>query len=131
MQGKKKDRGAAAVEFALILPILITLLLGVMEFGYAMFVQATVAGAAREGARNLAIYQNTSSAVQAAVAAGQPAGVASSEVTPNASGCATGSASPGPVTVTIRHTYSGLGGLSWFKLPDLTITGEGVMRCGG
>ncbi len=127
---RRRDRGAAAVEFALVLPILIMLLLGVIEFGYAMFVQSTIAGAAREGARSLAITQSTSSAIQVAVSAAQPAVNISGEVTADSSGCS--STPSGLVTVSVAHTYSGIGGgLSWFFPSGLTIRGIGVMRCGG
>ena len=40
MSRSGRDRGAAAVEFALLMPLLLVLLLGIMEFGYAFFVQA-------------------------------------------------------------------------------------------
>ena len=44
--------GAAAVEFAVILPILAVLLLGLWEFGRLLWVQQSVSCAAREGARH-------------------------------------------------------------------------------
>jgi len=50
-----RDRGAAAVEFALVLPLLVMILLGIAEFGYAFSIQAQVALAARVGVRNYAI----------------------------------------------------------------------------
>lgn len=45
------DRGQDLVEFALILPVLLLLLLGIMEFGIVIFTYDTIANAAREGAR--------------------------------------------------------------------------------
>lgn len=44
-------RGAAAVEFALVLPVLMLILLGIIEFGRAWNVKQTLTDAAREGAR--------------------------------------------------------------------------------
>lgn len=130
MRGSLRDKGAAAVEFALVLPILVMLLLGVIEFGYAMFVQSTVAGAAREGARTLAITTNSASAVQAAVTAAQPAVNISGEVSANAAACS--STPVGSVTVSVKHTYTGLGGgIAWFFPHGISIRGKGVMRCGG
>src|SRR5665647_1496281 len=52
---RRRHRGAAAVEFALVVPLLVMILFGIMEFGYAFFIQASVAGAAREGVRSYAI----------------------------------------------------------------------------
>lgn len=48
---RKDERGAAAVEFALVAPILLILLFGVIRFGFVMSEKATVANAAREGVR--------------------------------------------------------------------------------
>jgi len=50
-QGRKKERGAAAVEFALILPLLMVILFGTIDWGFYFFVQQIVNNAAREGAR--------------------------------------------------------------------------------
>ena len=48
-------RGAIALEFALVAPVLLIILLGIMQFGYAFFVQINMTNAAREGARQLAV----------------------------------------------------------------------------
>jgi Flp pilus assembly protein TadG len=45
------QRGAAAVEFALVLPMLLALLLGVVEMGLALYDKAVLTHASREGAR--------------------------------------------------------------------------------
>ncbi len=51
--GKREgsNRGVAAVEFALILPIFLLLLMGIVEFGRYFFVQHTLQFATREGVR--------------------------------------------------------------------------------
>lgn len=41
----------AVVEFALVVPVLLTLLMGIIEFGYLVRDNLTLANAAREGAR--------------------------------------------------------------------------------
>jgi Flp pilus assembly pilin Flp len=46
-----QQRGAAAVEFALIVPLLLSMLLGVIDFGMALGETISLEGAAREGAR--------------------------------------------------------------------------------
>jgi len=53
-------RGQALVEFALVLPFLIILVLGIMEFGWLTKNQLTVANAVREGARTAALGKSTS-----------------------------------------------------------------------
>src|SRR3954466_15724984 len=50
----REQRGASAVEFALIVPLLIVLVLGIAEFGHAFQVQGTLSAAAREGVRGMA-----------------------------------------------------------------------------
>ncbi len=48
---KRGERGAIAVEFALIAPMLILLVLGIIEFGFAFHAWDATQNAAREGAR--------------------------------------------------------------------------------
>ena len=47
----QNDRGAVAAEFALLLPVLLTILLAIIEFGMIMYGREIVTNAAREGAR--------------------------------------------------------------------------------
>lgn len=56
-----KERGQGAVEFALTIPILFALVIGVIELGVAFNAYVTVTNAAREGARAGAIYLYDSS----------------------------------------------------------------------
>lgn len=52
MRGRRApDRGAAAVEFALVLPLLLILIFGIIDFGRLLNAQIAVTEAAREGAR--------------------------------------------------------------------------------
>ena len=51
----KSERGASAVEFALILPILVMLVFGIFEFAIAFNNYITITHAAREGARRAAV----------------------------------------------------------------------------
>lgn len=46
-----RQRGSATVEFALLLPLLLGLLLGVVEIGLALYDKAVLTQACREGAR--------------------------------------------------------------------------------
>ena len=48
---KLNERGAAATEFALLLPVFLMILFGVIEFGMIMYGREVVTNAAREGAR--------------------------------------------------------------------------------
>ena len=124
---KKKERGAAAVELALLLPVLMAILLGTIEFGFAFYTQASVAGAAREGVRNYAINKVVSSAKSVATAATpDPSKVAAVVVTP--APCISGA----QATLTVTYQYKSLTG--WFDGllgSNVVITGKGSMLCGG
>lgn len=48
---KQNDRGAVAAEFALLLPVFLLILFGIIEFGMLMYGREVVTNAAREGAR--------------------------------------------------------------------------------
>ncbi len=56
----KKRRAAVIVEFAVVLPLLLTILLGIIEYGWVFMVRQTLQSAAREGCR-LAALQTSSS----------------------------------------------------------------------
>jgi Flp pilus assembly protein TadG len=47
----KREEGAAAVEFALLLPLLMMILFGIIEFGLVLYNQEVITNASREGAR--------------------------------------------------------------------------------
>ncbi len=47
----ERERGSIAVEFALIFPIILTLLFGMIDFGRLLFSYEVLTNAAREGAR--------------------------------------------------------------------------------
>lgn len=53
----RADRGAAAVEFALIMPILLLLVFGIISYGYMLSFRQAISQAAAEGARAAAVAQ--------------------------------------------------------------------------
>ena len=55
---RRQQRGAAVVEFALILPILLLLLLGTIEGSLALYDKAVITNASREGARAGIVARN-------------------------------------------------------------------------
>lgn len=60
-------RGVSAVEFALVTPLFLALVLGIVEFGRAMMVGQLVTNAAREGARMAILSGSSNAQVEAAV----------------------------------------------------------------
>ena len=134
-QKEQKERGAIAVEMAVLLPLLLLILIGTMEFGRVFNVQNSLTQAAREGARHAAIHYNKDDLdVEGTALAAAPSldglGVA---VEDNADECATGNDVEVTTSVNLP-SMSGFLDAGWFGSPGLfpmTLTGVGVMRCGG
>ena len=66
-QKNETRRGTALVEFALCLPLLVTVVLGIIEFGRGMMVSELVNNAAREGTRQAIMAGTTNSDVTTTV----------------------------------------------------------------
>ena len=119
----RSERGAVAVEFALIVPVLVMLIFGIVEFGRGYNAKVTVTHAAREGARVLALTGDPVAAEDAAKNAATS--LDPGAITVTSSGCTPGS--PASVTVAYPFTYNVplVGG------GTETLSAVGVMRCGG
>ena len=55
LMARRDQQGAAAVEFALLLPLLVLLLFGMIEFGFAFNTRIQATNAAREAARRAVV----------------------------------------------------------------------------
>jgi len=53
---RNNQKGAALVEFALVLPVLLLILMGIIEFGIILFDKAIITNASREAARERVNY---------------------------------------------------------------------------
>jgi Flp pilus assembly protein TadG len=76
----KKNHGQGIVEFALIVPILLLLVFGILEGGRVLYSQLIVTEAAREGARAVAVSGDRT---QAAIAVNKFSGTFTTVVTPS------------------------------------------------
>ena len=129
-----RDGGAAAVEFALVALLLITMLVGIMEFGRAWATQASLAQAAREAARETAVHIDKTDHIARGVTHFNevfwPFG-APDPVLTNADINLVVVGTPGDSECRVQAspTYV-LGSLTGF-FGSITVTGKGVMRCGG
>ena len=56
-RGLRGERGAIAVEFAIILPVLLLLVFGIVDFGHAWYMRQVLETSCREGARYATRYQ--------------------------------------------------------------------------
>ena len=64
MRAKKLRWAAATVEMAVVMPLLLTVLLGIIEYGWVFSVKAGLASAAREGARVASLPGSTDADIQ-------------------------------------------------------------------
>ncbi|MHC4180781.1 MAG: TadE/TadG family type IV pilus assembly protein [Planctomycetota bacterium] len=127
---RKKRRGAAAVEFALIAPVFFLMIFGMIEFGRMVMVQQVITNGSREGAR-LAVLDGTSGAQVTSVvndylesARVSGANVAVNPTEPSSAGYGE------PVSVTVTIPFSQV---SWLPSPmfiggDTVLTATTVMR---
>lgn len=121
----KSERGAASVEFALLVPILIMILLGIMEFGRAYNVQVSLTNAAREGARSMAINKDQGTARAAArnAASSLSPALGDGNIAFNQADCPANT----QTTVTISYNLNTMTGIAG----PFAMTGKGTMLCGG
>jgi len=111
---KWRQQGVAAVEFALVLPLLLGVLLAVIELGLMLYNQAVLTQASREGARAGIVLRDpkpSDTEIRQVVLRHTDGvllnlrGTASPQVTVVQSNPA---AFPNPLQVTVRYSFSGL-----------------------
>jgi Flp pilus assembly protein TadG len=127
--GKNREKGVAAVEFALILPLLLLVLFMIIEFSIALYDKAVITNASREGARSGIVNASAGSRPTAgAIAAVVNSYCGSNLISFGPSACV----NPGDLlTVNVTYTYDFLVLPNFMgSLPTgLTLTGNTVMRC--
>lgn len=121
--------GAAVVEFAVVAPLLVLLVTGMLEFGRMVMVQQVLTNASREGARAAIVGNTTTGEVEEVVADYTTAGGIPS-VTTNITPDPPNTAAYGdPVSVTVSVPFSST---SWvpspFFLGSTTLSATSVMR---
>ena len=120
------DRGAAAVEFALVFPILILVLIGIIEYGSVFNTQLMLTSAAREGARTMAVTGDAAQArtavINAAVGLSPALTAANIVVTPSSCSSTTN------VSVTIDYAKPYLTGLFG---ATVALEGKSTRKCFG
>lgn len=115
------ESGAAAVELAIVLPLILMILLGITEFGRAYNARVSLQHAVREGVRVWALTQDASRAALATRDAATSIAVDPARVT-------TTTCTPGqPTSLTVEFDFTYL----VFDFTDPTLTATGTMRCSG
>ncbi len=135
-RGLRSDSGAAAVEFAIIAPLLFLLLFGLIDFGLAINARIVASNAAREGAR-VASLGGTEAQIRAQVASASST-LDQSRVTvtvacktPSNANCTTyasGATSGGTAIITVTYVYKWVTFVGGSFGSDLIITRSSQMR---
>jgi Flp pilus assembly protein TadG len=129
---KRGDRGAAAVEFALVLPILLLLVFGIVDFSRAYNAKITLSEAAAQGVRTLAVGGTISQAETAVQNSLQGSSVSSSDVSFSNESACTGTNTKATMTVTDAK-FNLVTPLPSFVpgIPStLTLSAVGARQCG-
>lgn len=131
---KARDHGSVAVEFALVVPALLLIVFGLIDFGRALNAQISLTGAARDGAR-LAALGYSNGQVQTRVAAAAPS--LSSVTVTVAQSCPPGAGPTADAQVDVSYSFSFITpigavfnfvGGSGLGAP-IVLTAQGVMPC--
>lgn len=129
MTRRRLEDGAAAVEFALVVPLLLLVMLAIIDFGWIFNQQLSLTAAAREGARHMAIHADDSDAQTEAEARAEV--VAGVPVTITYEATCSEDATDDVVTMRVTAPMDDLTGWMDAINPGATISGVGSMRCGG
>lgn len=124
LEPRRRDDGAAAVEMAIVLSLLVLLVFGIIEFGRAYNAQVTLTHATREGVRTLAVTGDRDAAIDATYRA------ASSTLHRDAMSVTASTCNPGQPT-DVRATYAMEISIPFFGERTLSLDSTAVMRCGG
>ena len=108
---RRDERGSTLVEFALVVPVLLVVMLGILQYGYHFWALETASATAREAARRLAV--GTAWDCTRAEAVDRLSGPAVSAVPSPTYGYASGASTPTvgdvvTVTVTFQSLFVGL-----------------------
>lgn len=134
------ESGAVAVEFALLVPLLLLFVLGIVDFGRAWYFQIRLTQAAREGVRIVALDITsptpTARTLQAACGDSSDPSYASCAAQTTVTVVTTCSSTPGPtdtgeLTATMSYSFVPWFGNAISRATAFSIQGKGVMRCGG
>jgi Flp pilus assembly protein TadG len=79
-QWRQRGRGQSLVEFALILPVIVLIVIGLFDLGRGVFAFNTLAQAARQASRTAIVDQNTDRVKAVAIASAPTLGLTSGNV---------------------------------------------------
>lgn len=130
----RDERGAATVEFALILPLLVVLVFGIIQFSLAYNRQQGLHAAAREGARIASLPQTTRDEIRGRVNDALEGVPFESPPTINITPNTTKPCGDQPSSQPVRTVVVEVEGVTQLDVPlwgnqSITLTGRGEFRC--
>lgn len=128
---RRNERGASLVEFAVILPLFLLLIFGIMEAGWFFSQSVELRNAAREGARLAVVDYGSGAAIRAETcnrAALSGSGAIVDISLSNTMDSSFDPASPESVTVTMSKTYQSLTGILNAPLGGVAMSSSAEMR---
>lgn len=132
MKNQRSEKGAAAVEFALVVPLLMALIFGIVLMGAAYNAQITLTQIARAGARSMVINSNQATARTDAMV--NVVGLSSFNPGTNIQFSSTTCPKDGVMTVTATYQVPvpfSPPGSKFLGSTPITLTGKASMLCGG
>ncbi len=132
-----REKGTSAVEFALILPLLLLLLFLIIEFGFVLYDKAVITNASREGARTGILMRDPRVPVSTVVStvnaycASNLMSFGTSTTTTTVSGAPC--VPPSDITVTVAYPYNFLFVPKFLgsSTRQINLTASTIMRCEG
>jgi Flp pilus assembly protein TadG len=126
----RRERGAAAVEMAIVMPLLVAMLIGIIDFSRIFNAELQLSQAAREGVRLAALgFPTTDAQGRATAAAPNPAwGAALPMGSVTVSACPTSSPTDSYATAAVIVNYT-FNGIMWMN--GSVLSQRAVMRCAG
>lgn len=111
---QKKQKGVAVVEFAIVLPLLLLIVFGIVELGIALYDKAVITNASREGARAGIVLKSpkpTATDIQTVVTNYTSTYLLTfgSQNTPVVTTTGAGGTFGQPLSVSVSYKYAGLG----------------------
>jgi Flp pilus assembly protein TadG len=126
---RKKRLAAAAVEFAVVAPVFLLMVFGMIEYGRMVMVYQVITNASREGARVAVLDGATTASVTAAVNSYMTSATITGQTVTVSPNPPTNAQYGDPVTVTVSIAFSQV---SWLPSPmylgGKTLTSATVMR---
>ena len=120
------DSGAAAVEFAIVVPVFLLIVFGIIEFGFVFNAQISLTQAVREGVRAGAVGDAVSEAAMIDRFEDAYNGIGGGVLSGSATPCSPGD-NDGDATLTGQLAFT----TPISRFGPFTLESEAVMRCGG